>query len=43
MALADFQRVLNGLDPGAPVVLNISRYRRSDDRVIQQVVQFTYQ
>jgi len=41
--LADFQRVLNGLEPGAPVVLNISRYRRSQDRVVQQVVQFTYQ
>ena len=26
--LADFQRVLNGLKPGAPVVLNVSRYRQ---------------
>lgn len=42
-ALADFQRVLNGLEPGAPVVLNVSRYDRGQDRVQQQVVQFTYQ
>ena len=41
--LADFQRVLNGLESGAPVVLNISRYDRTQDRVVQQVVQFTYQ
>jgi serine protease Do len=41
--LADFQRVLSGLQPGAPVVLNISRYDRREDRVVQQVVQFTYQ
>ena len=42
-SLADFQRVLNGLKPGDPVVLNISRYERRVDRIIQQVVQFTYQ
>lgn len=42
-SLADFQRVLSGLKPGDPVVLNISRYERRLDRVIQQIVQFTYQ
>lgn len=39
--LADFQRVLSGLKPGDPVVLNVSRYVR--DRVVQQIVQFSYQ
>jgi len=42
-SLADFQRVLSGLKPGDPVVLIISRYDRSRDRVMQQIVQFTYQ
>jgi serine protease Do len=41
--LADFQRVLSALKPGDPVVLNVSRYNRSSERVTQQVVQFTYQ
>jgi serine protease Do len=41
--LADFQRVMSGLEAGAPVVLNFSRYNRTEDRVIQQIVQFTYQ
>jgi serine protease Do len=41
--LADFQRVLSGLKPGDPVVLNVSRYDRRSDRVVQQIVQFTYQ
>ena len=41
--LADFQRVLNSLKPGDPVVLNVSRYDRIRDRVVTQVVQFTYQ
>jgi serine protease Do len=41
--LADFQRVLNTLKPGDPVVLNVSRYDRRQDRVVSQVVQFTYQ
>ena len=41
--LADFQRVLGGLKPGDPVVLNISRYEARLKRVIQQIVQFTYQ
>lgn len=41
--LADFQRVLNGLKPGDPIVLNVSRYQRDVDRVVQRIVQFTYQ
>ena len=41
--LADFQRVLNGLKPGDPIVLNVSRYQRDGDRIIQRIVQFTYQ
>lgn len=44
-ALADFQRVLNGLKPGDPIVLNVTSLQRDSkgDRVIQRVVQFTYQ
>ncbi len=41
--LADFQKVLSSLKPGDPVVLNISRYDRRTDSILQQVVQFTYQ
>jgi serine protease Do len=41
--LADFQRVLGGLKAGDPVVLNVSRYVRQTDRVVQLIVQFTYQ
>ena len=41
--LADFQRVLNGLKPGDPIVLQVSRYSRDLDRVTQRIVQFTYQ
>ena len=41
--LADFQRVLNGLKPGDPIVLQVSRYARELDRVTQRIVQFTYQ
>lgn len=39
--LADFQRVVSGLKPGDPIVLQISRYVR--DRVTTRIVQFTYQ
>jgi serine protease Do len=41
--LADFQRVLNGLKQGDPVVLNVSRYDKRQNRVVPQIVQFTYQ
>jgi serine protease Do len=39
--LADFQRMLSGLKPGDPIVLNVSRYQ--NDRISQRIVQFTYQ
>lgn len=39
-SLAEFARVVDSLKPGDPVVLNISRY---DKRIVQRVVQFTYQ
>ena len=41
--LADFQRVLNTLKPGDPIVLQVSRYSRDLDRVTTRIVQFTYQ
>lgn len=41
--LGDFQRVLSLLKSGDPVVLHVSRYDRATDRVVQTVVQFTYQ
>ncbi len=41
--LADFQRVLNGLKPGDPIVLQVSRYSRDLDGITQRIVQFTYQ
>ena len=43
--LADFQRVVESLKPGDAVVLNLSHYDRSSNpnRVVQRIVQFTYQ
>lgn len=41
--LADFQRVVNALKPGDPVVLQFSRSLRNPDGVINRMVQFTYQ
>jgi serine protease Do len=41
--LDDFQRVVNGLKPGVPVVIQYSRYTRSPTRVTTRLVQFTYQ
>jgi serine protease Do len=41
--LADFERVLNSLKPGDPIVLHVSRYSRDADRISQRIVQFTYQ
>lgn len=41
--LGDFQRVLNALKPGDPIVLNVSRYQRDADRISNRIVQFTYQ
>ncbi len=42
-SLAEFARVVASLKPGDPVVLNISRYDRRNERVLQRIVQFTYQ
>lgn len=42
-SLADFQRVINELKPGDAIVLNVAVYNRDFERVIQRVVQFTYQ
>lgn len=39
--LAEFERVVNSLRPGDPVVLNI--VFRNGDRLVQNIVQFTYQ
>jgi len=41
--LADFQRVVDSLKPGDAIVLNLSRYDRQSNRVVQRIVQFTYQ
>jgi S1-C subfamily serine protease len=43
--LADFQRVLNNLKAGDPIVLNVSRLQRDakGDRLLPLIVQFTYQ
>lgn len=41
--LADFQRVVNGLKAGDPVVLQLSRSLRNPAGVITRMVQFTYQ
>jgi serine protease Do len=43
VTLADFQRILTGLKPGDPVVLQVSRYSRGLDRITTRIVQFTYQ
>ncbi|HKG45627.1 MAG TPA: trypsin-like peptidase domain-containing protein [Pyrinomonadaceae bacterium] len=44
-SLTDFQRVLSGLKPGDPIVLNVTRIQRDvkGDRLIPLIVQFTYQ
>jgi serine protease Do len=42
-SLADFQRVLNGLKPGDPIVLNITRRDPRNDQMVPLIVQFTYQ
>jgi serine protease Do len=43
VTLADFQRVVESLKPGDAIVLNLSRFDRTSDRVVQRIVQFTYQ
>ena len=41
--LAEFQRVIDTLKPGDAIVLNLSRYDRRAGRVVQRIVQFTYE
>ena len=42
-SLDDFQRVVESLKPGDAIVLNLSRFDRRFKRVVQRIVQFTYQ
>jgi serine protease Do len=39
--IEDFERVINGLKPGDPIVLHVSAY--NGEKVTQQIVQFTFQ
>ncbi len=41
--LAEFQRVIDSLKPGDAIVLNLSRFDRRADRVVQRIVQLTYE
>ncbi|MBC7908872.1 MAG: hypothetical protein H7Y30_00120, partial [Pyrinomonadaceae bacterium] len=41
--LAEFARIVDNLKPGDPVVLNIVRYDRRGERLVQRLAQFTYQ
>jgi serine protease Do len=41
--LEEFEHIVNSLKPGDAVVLNVARYDKDSNRVIQRVVQFTYQ
>lgn len=42
-SLEEFEKVVAGLKPGDAVVLNVARYDPDAGRIIQRVVQFTYQ
>jgi serine protease Do len=45
-SLADFQRVLNTLKQGDPIVMNVTRLQRDakgGERLVPMIVQFTYQ
>lgn len=41
--LADFQRGVGGLKAGDAIVLNVARYDTQQERIVQRIVQFTYQ
>jgi S1-C subfamily serine protease len=41
--LEEFERIVSALKPGDAVVLNVARYDREAGRIVQRVVQFTYQ
>ncbi len=42
-SIAEVNNLVNALKPGSPVVLEILRYNRTDQRAVQRIVQFTYQ
>src|SRR5438067_2473155 len=42
-ALEEFERIVNSLKPGDAVVLNVARYDPDSGRILQRLVQFTYQ
>jgi Do/DeqQ family serine protease len=42
-SLAEFQRIVDSLNAGDPVVLNITRYNLNTKRLDRRIVQFTYQ
>ncbi|HEV2911819.1 MAG TPA: Do family serine endopeptidase [Pyrinomonadaceae bacterium] len=42
-SLADFQRVVGGLKTGDAIILNVARYDSQQERIVQRIVQFTYQ
>jgi hypothetical protein len=39
--IEDFERIINALKPGDPVVMHVAAY--NNDHVTQTIVQFTYQ
>ncbi|MDT5262157.1 MAG: hypothetical protein QOC61_1161, partial [Acidobacteriota bacterium] len=39
--IEDFERIINALKPGDPIVLHVSAF--NGERVTQAIVQFTYQ
>ncbi|HJQ31545.1 MAG TPA: Do family serine endopeptidase [Pyrinomonadaceae bacterium] len=41
VTIEDFERVINALKPGDPIVLHVAAY--NGDKVTQQIVQFTFQ
>jgi S1-C subfamily serine protease len=43
--LAEFQRVVDSLKPGDPIVLNLARHQRRQgfEGIVQRIVQFTYE
>lgn len=42
-SLSDFQRVVSGLKAGDAIILNVARYDSQQERIVQRIVQFTYQ
>lgn len=42
-SLEEFERIVNSLKPGDAVVLNVARYDPDSGRILQRIVQFTYQ